>query len=367
MSKTNEPKQPDVQDSTPLATEAKAVQEFISQGEYSQLIEQHGLNRLPRFNPIAIQKSEEVLTTTEIIDLLKTKSNNRKFDRQFAGQTPDWSQKNPTEERDVESWGEARQRKDENRAFGLPEENDLTSPTPLKPNAPKQSRGKFLVNPVQIAAEVESPEANDKKPEYLEGWASSEQAKRYKAADAAEGGEAAGKQRQRNRYLAWKNLAYKQNYPANKYPEAIESDDPPKITNEYLGKEGTGGHGVGDTAGAQVANGMAGLASGGTAHISTNAGIFTATHGGSRGKKIRRTNDGSHTVGEENFTKRGTHIPALTEYVKKQFLDKAKAPYYNRDVQGLNTSTIRDQKSQKRQSKQNNMAGNKRTSIWRNP
>ena len=48
-------------------------------------------------------------------------------------------------------------------------------------------------------------------------------------------------------------------------------------------------------------------------------------------------------------------------------LTKAKAPYYNRDVQGLNTSTIRDQKSQKKQSKQDNMAGHKRNSIWRNP
>jgi hypothetical protein len=116
-----------------------------------------------------------------------------------------------------------------------------------------------------------------------------------------------------------------------------------------------------------VANGGAGLASGGTAHVSTSAGIFTPTYGGHRGKKITRTSDGSHTVGLENFNKRGTQIAALTEHVAKQFLDKAKAPYYNRDVQGLNTSTIRDQKSQKKQSKQNNMAGHKRNSIWRNP
>jgi hypothetical protein len=346
MSKTSEPKQPDVQDSTPLVTEAKAVQEFISQGEYSQLIEQHGLNRLPRFNPIEVQKSEKVLTTTEIIDLLKTKSNNRKFDRQFAGQTPDWSQKNPTEERDVESWGEARQRKDENRAFGLPEENDLTSPAPLNPNAPKQSRGKFLVNPVQIAAE-QDPDPFNLREIGL---------KRYQEA------------------LERKRPENKKKKESTPDPLSVEEqiaerkkNPPPEIAMEYIEKEGTGGHGVGDTAGAQVANGMAGLASGGTAHISTNAGIFTPTHGGSRGKKIKRTSDGSHTVGEENFTDRGNYVPALTEYVKKQFLDKAKAPYYNRDVQGLNTSTIRDQKSQKRQSKQNNMAGNKRTSIWRNP
>jgi hypothetical protein len=102
-SKDTKPKQTEAEDFTPLTTEAKAIQELLDEGEYSQLIEQHGLDRLPRINPVVVQKAEE-LTTTGVMDLIKTKSNNRKFGRQFAGQTPDWSQKNPTEERDVESW-----------------------------------------------------------------------------------------------------------------------------------------------------------------------------------------------------------------------------------------------------------------------
>jgi hypothetical protein len=326
------------------------VKQLVAGGNFRELIDTYGINRVPRYSSTPpIVKSE--LSTLEVMELAKTKSNNRKFGRQFAGQTPDWSQKNPTEERDVESWGEARQRKGENRDFGLPEENDMSTPTPATPNAAKPSRSKFLVNPVQIAAE-QDPDSSKLSTSDLRELG----LKRYREA------------------LERKRPENEKKEDSTPDPLSVEEiiaerkkNPPPELAMEYIEKEGTGGHGVGDTAGAQVANGMAGLASGGTAYISTNAGIFTATHGGSRGKKIKRTSDGSHTVGEENFTDRGNYVPALTEYVKKQFLDKAKAPYYNRNVQGLNTSTIRDQKSQKRQSKQNNMAGNKRTSIWRNP
>ena len=329
-SKDTKPKQTEAEDFTPLTTEAKAIQELLAEGEYSQLIEQHGLDRLPRINPVVVQKAEE-LTTTGVMDLIKTKSNNRKFGRQFAGQTPDWSQKNPTEERDVESWGEARQRKNENREWGLPEENDLSDPAASDPNVAKPSR-------MQLEEELYKPEVN------------------YK-------GIIQDKIKPKDKPKAQKQMTYAELAAHRKaHPEEY-----PEIALEYLEKEGTGGHGVGDGAGAQVANGGAGLASGGTAHVSTSAGIFTATHGGDRGKKIKRPNDSSHTVGLENFNTRGTQTSALTEYVKKQFLDKAKAPYYNRDVQALDTSTIRDQKSQKKQSKQGNMAGNKRNIIWRNP
>ena len=329
-SKDTKPKQTEAEDFTPLTTEAKAIQELLDEGEYSQLIEQHGLDRLPRINPVVVQKAEE-LTTTGVMDLIKTKSNNRKFGRQFAGQTPDWSQKNPTEERDVESWGEARQRKNENREWGLAEENDMSDPAKADPNVAKPSR-------VQLEEELFKPEIN------------------YR-------GIIQNKIKPKDKPKPPKQMTYAELVAHRK----ANPEEYPEVALEYLEKEGTGGHGVGDGAGAQVANGGAGLASGGTAHVSTSAGIFTATHGGHRGRKIKRTSDGSHTVGQENFTDRGNYVPALTEYVKKQFLDKAKAPYYNRDVQGLNTSTIRDQKSQKKQSKQDNMAGHKRNSIWRNP
>jgi hypothetical protein len=78
-------------------------------------------------------------------------------------------------------------------------------------------------------------------------------------------------------------------------------------------------------------------------------------------------------VRDEKTVSRHTQpIHRLTNFIssnKKPETDltKAKAPYYNRDVQALDTSTIRDQKSQKKQSKQGNMAGNKRNIIWRNP
>jgi len=325
-SKNNESQQSSTQDVTPLTTEAKAIQELLNEGEYTQLIEQHGLDRLPRFTPVEVQKSKE-LTTTGVMELIKTKSNNRKFGRQFAGQTPDWSQKNPTEERDVESWGEARQRKGENREWGLPEENDLSDPAASDPNVAKPSR-------VQLEEEPYKPEVN------YRGIIQDKIKPKPKTP----------------KQMSYAELVAHRKENPESYPE---------IALEHLEKEGTGGHGVGDAAGAQVVNGGSGLV--GNAYVSTNAGVHVTTHGGGRGKKIKRTNDGSHTVGEENFNKRGTQIAALTEHVAKQFLDKAKAPYYNRDVQGLNTSTIRDQKSQKKQSKQDNMAGHKRNSIWRNP
>lgn len=342
-SKPKESNQSNGKDFTPLTTEAKAIQELLNEGEYTQLVEQHGLDRLPRVASAVVQKAEE-LTTTGIMDLLKTKSNNRKFGRQFAGQTPNWSQKNPTEERDVESWGEARQRKTENREWGLPEENDMSDPAASDPNVAKPSRSKFLVNPVQLAAEEEPIRESDKK---LRDQVA---ASRADFINRIRPGKTDEKPMTRSEWL-----------------EHRRKNPGPEIALEYLEKEGTGGHGVGDGAGAQVANGGAGLASGGTAHVSTSAGIFTPTHGGDRGKKIKKPNDSSHTVNLDNFNTRGTQIAALTSYVKKQFLDKAKAPYYNRDVQALDTSTIRDQKSQKKQSKQDNMAGNKRNIIWRNP
>tara|TARA_Y100000034_G_scaffold113776_1_gene149153 strand:+ start:1059 stop:2594 length:1536 start_codon:yes stop_codon:yes gene_type:complete len=501
------------------------VRELVNGGQINELLNTYEVTKLPLLYPTPpIVKSEP--STLEVMELVKTKSNNRKFGRQFAGQTPDWSQKNPTEERDVESWGEARQRKNENREWGLPEENDLSDPAASDPNVAKPSR-------MQLEEELYKPEVN------------------YK-------GIIQDKIKPKDKPKAQKQMTYAELVAHRKaHPEEY-----PEIALEYLEKEGTGGHGVGDGAGAQVANGGAGLASGGTAHVSTSAGIFTATHGGDRGKKIKRPNDSSHTVNLDNFNKRGTQISALTAFVERnggnevvgmmkerfgrQFsrgkrarkkhqrdlgqkemyegtagrrlrpgdpvrprkrspypypavdpkvkdavrrmrrsgiqsdihakrletlknrppkfnpnifpetpgvdepskprkgegwklnrgprgrkkklpreqqnspqgsrtgttgargrkarvggrptpepsdfgrrdvyrkkrgpagdratirkpetnLTKAKAPYYNRDVQGLNTSTIRDQKSQKKQSKQDNMAGHKRNSIWRNP
>ena len=510
------------------------VKQLMSEGNFRELIDTYGINKLPHYNAAPfIAKAEANLTTTEIMELAKTKSNNRKFGRQFAGQTLDWSQKNPTEERDVASWGEARQRKQENREWGLPEENDMSDPAKTDSNVAKPSRSNNLVDPMKIAAEEEPY-----KPEITYRGIIQDKIK--------------PKPKPQKQMTYAELVAHRKENP-EAYPE---------IALEHLEKEGTGGHGVGDGAGAQVANGGAGLASGGTAHVSTSAGIFTATHGGHRGRKIKRTSDGSHTVGQENFNKRGTQISALTAFVERnggnevvgmmkerfgrQFsrgkrarkkhqrdlgqkemyegtagrqlkpgdpvrprkrspypypavdpkvkdavrrmrrsgiqsdihakrletlknrppkfnpnifpetpgvdepskprkgegwklnrgprgrkkklpreqqnspqgsrtgttgargrkarvggrptpepsdfgrrdvyrkkrgpagdratirkpetnLTKAKAPYYNRDVQGLNTSTIRDQKSQKKQSKQDNMAGHKRNSIWRNP
>ena len=497
------------------------VRQLAESGQFRELIDTFGITSLPAYgNPLPeatpIRKSDAP-DTSEIVALLKTKTNNRKFGRQFAGQTPDWSQKNPTEERDVDSWAEARKRKSENRDWGLPEEHDMSDPAKADPNVANPSR-------VQLEEELFKPEIN------------------Y-----------AGIIRNKIKPKAKPEPPKQMSYAELVAHRKENPEEYPEIALEHLEKEGTGGHGVGDGAGAQVANGGAGLASGGTAHVSTSAGIFTPTHGGHRGKKIKRTSDGSHTVGLENFNKRGTQIAALTEHVAKQFLskrtkgqqkegldaqvkarrswggdarsgplpipkettpgmahpsekpmsretkglrspetdqyttgqlerpesdrdrpstipakhatpeavdthekreamrrermlsggydnplksrhgterrnlksrlkqeefdayyrqhlresgpdhpdygeleswdrkqrrakppkkfeqtqkalnifsdilDKAKAPYYNRDVQGLNTSTIRDQKSQKKQSKQNNMAGHKRNSIWRNP
>jgi len=323
------------------------VKQLVRGGNFRELIDTYGINRLPQYSPSPpIAKSE--LSTSEVMELAKTKTNNRRFGRQFAGQTPDGSQKNPTEERDVDSWADARQRKAENRDFGLPEENDLSTPAPATPNVAKPSRSNNLVDPMKIVAEEElfKPDIN---------WE----------------GIIQDKIKPKDKPKTPKQMSYAELVAHRK----ANPEEHPEIALEHLEKEGTGGHGAGDGAGAQVANGSGGLSSGGTAHVSTNAGIFTPTHGGSKGRKIKIKNakDGSHAVGEENFNKRGTQIGALTEYVERnssltlEDLTKAKAPYYNRDVQGLNTGTIRDQKSQKKQSKQNNMAGNKRNSIWRNP
>jgi len=316
------------------------VKQLMREGNFRELIDTYGINKLPRYATQSFMAKAD-FTTTDVIELLKNgKTNNRKFGGQTGWQTPDTTFKTPTEERDVDSWGEARKRKSENRDWGLPEEHDMSDPAPADPNVAKPSRSNNLVDPMKIAAEEElfKPEIN------YEGIIQDKIKPKAKPEPPKQ--------------MTYAELVAHRKKNPEEYPE---------IALERLEKEGTGGHGVGDGAGAQVANGGAGLASGGTAHVSTSAGIFTPTYGGHRGKKIKRTSDGSHTVGLENFNKRGTQIAALTEHVAKQFLDKAKAPYYNRDVQGLNTSTIRDQKSQKKQSKQNNMAGHKRNSIWRNP
>ena len=314
------------------------VRELVNGGQINELLNTYEITKLPHLYPTPpIVKSEP--STLEVMELLKNgKTNNRKFGMQFAGQTPDTTQKNPTEERDVDSWGVARQRKQENREWGLPEENDMSDPAKTDPNVAKPSRSNNLVDPMKIAAEEEPYKPN----------------LNYK-------GIIQDKIKPKDKPKPPKQMTYAELVAHRKEnPESY-----PEIALEHLEKEGTGGHGVGDAAGAQVVNGGSGFVGG--AHVSTSAGVHVTTHGGDRGKKIKRPNDSSHTVGLENFNKRGTQTSALTEYVKKQFLDKAKAPYYNRDVQGLNTSTIRDQKSQKKQSKQDNMAGHKRNSIWRNP
>jgi hypothetical protein len=326
------------------------VRQLIDSGSFQELLDTYGMNRLPRiYNDSPKEKKQQIikadLTTTDVIELLKNgKTNNRKFGGQFPWQTPDTTQKNTTEERDVDSWGVERQRKKENREWGLPEEHDMSDPAPADPNVAKPSRSNNLVDPMKIAAEEEPLRESDKK-------------LRQQVTESHTAFEAKLKTGEKpKKQMTYAELVAHRKANPEEYPE---------IALEHLEKEGTGGHGVGDAAGAQVVNGGSGFVGG--AHVSTSAGIFTGTHGGHRGRKIKRTNDGSHTVGEENFTTRGNYVPALTEYVKKQFLDKAKAPYYNRDVQALDTSTIRDQKSQKKQSKQDNMAGHKRNSIWRNP
>ena len=308
------------------------VKQLVNAGKFQELLDTYGLDRLPyvdKERPVIQQNPKADLNTSEVMELAKTKSNNRTFGRQFAGQTPDWSQKNPNEERDVDAWAEARKRKSENRDWGLPEENDMSDPAESDPNVAKPSR-------IQLEEELFKPKLNNK-------------------------GIIQNKIKPKDKPKPPKQMTYAELVAHRK----ANPEEYPEIALEYLEKEGTGGHGVGDAAGAQVVNGGSGFVGG--AHVSTNAGVHVTTHGGDRGKKIKRPNDSSHTVGLENFNIRGTQTSALTEYVKKQFLDKAKAPYYNRDVQGLNTSTIRDQKSQKKQSKQNNMAGHKRNSIWRNP
>ena len=300
------------------------VRQLAESGQFRELIDTFGITSLPAYgDPLpetaSIRKSEAP-TTSEIVALLKTKTNNRKFGRQTGGQTPDWSWKNPTEERNVDEWAAARERKMENRDWGLPEEHDMSDPAKADPNVAKPSRSNNLVDPMKITAEEElfKPEIN------------------YE-------GIIRNKLKPKDKPKTPKQMSYAELIAHRK----ANPEEYPEIALEHLEKEGTGGHGVGDGAGAQVANGSGGLSSGGTAHVSTNAGIFTPTYGGSRGRKIKIKNaqDGSHAVGEENFNKRGTQIGALTRYVEKQFLDKAKAPYYNRNVQGLNTGTIRDQKS----------------------
>jgi len=319
------------------------VKQLINDGNFRELIDTYGINKLPQYNATPfIAKAKAELSTTDIMELAKTKSNNKKFGGQFPWQTPDTTQKNPTEERDVDSWGVERQRKKENREWGLPEENDMSDPAKTDVNVAKPSRSNNLVDPMKIAAEEEpyKPTLN------------------YK-------GIIQDKIKPKDKPKPPKQMTYAELVAHRKEnPDAY-----PEIALEHLEKEGTGGHGVGDAAGAQVVNGGSGFVGG--AHVSTNAGVHVTTHGGGGGKKIKRPNDSSHTVNLDNFNKRGTQISALTSFVERnggnEDLTKAKAPYYNRNVQGLNTSTIRDQKSQKKQSKQDNMAGNKRNSIWRNP
>ena len=131
------------------------VKQLMSEGNFRELIDTYGINKLPRYATQAFMAKAD-FTTTDVIELLKNgKTNNRKFGGQFPWQTPDTTQKNPTEERDVDSWGAERQRKKENREWGLPEENDMSDPAKTDANVAKPSRSNNLVDPMKIAAEEE--------------------------------------------------------------------------------------------------------------------------------------------------------------------------------------------------------------------
>ena len=224
------------------------VRQLAESGQFRELIDTLGITNLPAYGGslpemTPIHKSD-LPDTSEIVELLKTKTNNRKFGRQFAGQTPDWSQKNPTEDRDVDSWAEARKRKSENRDWGLPEEHDMSDPAATDLNVAKPSR-------VQLEEEPYKPEVN------YRGIIQDKIKPKPKTP----------------KQMSYAELVAHRKENPESYPE---------IALEHLEKEGTGGHGVGDAAGAQVVNGGSGLV--GNAYVSTNAGVHVTTHGGDRGK-----------------------------------------------------------------------------------
>ena len=275
---------------TPPTDDAKAqrtlidyrgnMENAIRNGEYDSLVHEHGLTGMPSMSEInraltPIVKSK--ISTTAVLDILKKKPPiaNRKFGGNFAGQTPDWSQKNPTQERDVESWAEERSRRGENKAMGL--DNGLDGS--LKAN--------------------------------------------------------------KNNLLG-----------------------APKL--QGLNKEGNG---TGEGAGAGVATGSGGLAGGGTAHVSTNSGIFTTTYWGDRGKKKKKSDNDIATM---SFNKRGTDTSSQSIVVEKgrQRLDKALAPIYNRNVKmrdgGEQIAPV-DQKRPKVVERQVSHKGTKRANTWKNP
>ena len=252
---------------------------MVAEGRYRDLIDQ-GMDTLPPTR--SLSKAVKV-STTQLLDILKKKPPiaNRKFKGNFAGQTPDWSQKNPTQERDVESWAEERGRRGENKESGM--DNGLD--------------GSLRAN--------------------------------------------------------------KNNLKGAPKLQGIDS----------INKEGNG---TGEGAGAGVATGSGGLAGGGTAHVSTNSGIFTTTYGGDRGKKKAGQTQKDHDVATMSFNKRGTDVSSDTKIVEKGRvqLDKALAPIYNRDVkmrQGGEAIAPVDQKKPKPVERQVSHKGNKRANTWKNP
>ena len=257
------------------------MRRYISEGRFNDMRSQ-GVVGLPP--PSAFRKMKKSVTkTTDLLGILKTKPPiaNRKFKGNFPGQTPDWSQKTPTQERDVESWAEERGRRGENREAGMP--NDLDG----------------------------SLRANKNK---LKGAAT------------------------------------------------------PVLPADFL-KEGNG---TGEGAGAGVATGSGGLAGGGTAHVSTNSGIFTTTYGGDRGKRKAGQTQKDHDIATMSFNKRGTDTSAQSVVVEKgkQRLDKALAPIYNRNIQmraGGEQKAPADQKAPKVAERQVSHTGTKRANTWKNP
>jgi hypothetical protein len=260
---------------------AENMRRHVSDGRFNDMRSQ-GVVGLPP--PSAFRKMEKSVTkTTDLLGILKTKPPiaNRKFKGNFAGQTPDWSQKNPTQERDVESWAEERGRRGENREAGMP--NDLD--------------GSLRAN-------------------------------------------------------------------KNKLKGAVT----PVLPADFL-KEGNG---TGEGAGAGVATGSGGLAGGGTAHVSTNSGIFTTTFGGDRGKRKAGQTQKDHDIATMSFNKRGTDTSSQSVIVEKgkQRLDKALAPIYNRNVQmreGGSQVPPTDQKTPKPLERQVSHKGTKRANTWKNP
>ncbi len=260
---------------------AENMRRYVSDGRFNDMRSQ-GVVGLPP--PSAFRKMKKSVTkTTDLLDIIKTKPPiaNRKFRGNFAGQTPDWSQKNPTQERDVESWAEERGRRGENREAGMP--NDLDG----------------------------SLRANKNK---LKGAAT------------------------------------------------------PVLPADFL-KEGNG---TGEGAGAGVATGSGGLAGGGTAHVSTDSGIFTTTFGGDRGKRKAGQTQKDHDIATMSFNKRGTDTSSQSIVVEKgkQRLDKALAPIYNRNIQMRNGGeqiAPADQKAPKVVERQVSHKGTKRANTWKNP